>query len=192
MTTRQSDVRYSWEEYRARPDGACWELIGGRLTPIPQLPTVCHQRVLRELACHFTEALRESAAEVLFTPTVVRLSQQDVVRPDLMVCAEPELICSDHVAGAPDLVVEVLCPATVQHIRNRKSWAYARAGVPELWLVSPFPGRAEQYLLEQDFYRLATTCTDGDTAASVRFPELKIPLKAVFPFPATEDESALV
>ena len=43
----------------------------------------------------------------------------------------------DNVRGAPDLVVEILSPATAERDRGYKRVLYARHGVAEYWLIDP-------------------------------------------------------
>ena len=68
------------------------------------------------------------------------LSDTDVVQPDLLfVSREHEHLLSsgEHVRGAPDLVVEILSPATADRDRGYKRELYGRCGVTEYWLVDP-------------------------------------------------------
>ena len=52
-------------------------------------------------------------------------------------------ILSDRVCGAPDLVVEVLCPnPRIGKLGERIEW-FARYGVSECWLVYQYESRVE-------------------------------------------------
>ena len=73
-------------------------------------------------------------------PCDVVLSDTDVVQPDLLfVSREREHLLSggENVRGAPDLVVEILSPATAGRDRCYKRALYGRHGVVEYWLVDP-------------------------------------------------------
>ncbi len=62
------------------------------------------------------------------------------MQPDLLfVSREREHLLSggDNVRGAPDLVVEILSPATADRDRGYKRALYGRHGVAEYWLVDP-------------------------------------------------------
>ena len=74
---------------------------------------------------------------IFVAPCDVVLSQFDVLQPDLFFIAaeRASLIGEKYIAGAPDLVVEVLSPSTEQRDRIAKSKRYATFGVREMWLT---------------------------------------------------------
>lgn len=68
--------------------------------------------------------------------------------------------------GAPDLVVEVLSDSSVRKDRQRLPPLYARAGVPELWLVDarntgPMPVELDIYNLGPGGYVMAAADAEG-------------------------------
>ncbi len=68
--------------------------------------------------------------------------------------------------GAPDLVVEVISDSSVRKDRQRLPPLYARAGVPELWLVDarktgPMPVELAIFNLGPDGYVLAAADAEG-------------------------------
>ena len=78
--------------------------------------------------------------ELFFAPCDVVLTDTDVVQPDLLFVSRERrhlLENGDNVRGAPDLVVEILSPATVYRDRGYKRALYAKHGVQEYWLVDP-------------------------------------------------------
>jgi Uma2 family endonuclease len=115
-------------------------------------------------------------------PTDVKLSAEDVVQPDLLVVCDKTQLRETHVEGPPALVVEILSPSTVSFDRVRKMRLYARFGVKEVWLITPYPWFAEVYVLDGASYRLAQGFEKTDTLTSVIFPDLRIALEKVFDY----------
>ena len=85
---------------------------------------------------------------------------------------------------APDIVVEVLSPATVHLDRGRRMQTYARYGVPEYWIVDPVEHRVEVHSLVGSVYRLAQVALRGDTVCSTLFADLKFPAARIFAAPS--------
>jgi len=56
-------------------------------------------------------------------------------------------VSSRGIEGPPDLVVEILSPATGQKDLTTKRWLYEAAGVPEYLIVYPEERRAERLTL---------------------------------------------
>ncbi len=80
------------------------------------------------------------------------LSNTDVVQPDLLFVArerEHVLRNGDNVRGAPDVVVEILSPATAARDGTFKRDLYAAHGVKEYWLVDPDAKTVTVLLLEE-------------------------------------------
>jgi Uma2 family endonuclease len=83
------------------------------------------------------------------------LTSQKVVQPDVLVLLENHLgrLKEKCVEGAPDLVVEVISPASVTYDRLVKHNLYEQEGIPEYWLVNPKEQSIEVFVLEMDRYR---------------------------------------
>ena len=72
------------------------------------------------------------------SPFDVQLDDYTIVQPDVMVfCRDPLQVYADRATAAPDLVIEVLSKSTAFRDRHLKLFKYQRAGVREVWLVSP-------------------------------------------------------
>ena len=118
----------------------------------------------------------------------LKLSESDVVQPDLLLVCEPEQIKPGHIEGAPSLVIEILSPSSMAHDRVRKLRLYARAGVKEYWLIDPTSEILEILHLNGDAYKVALTCTRTDTFQSPSFPDWHIDLEELFPEDEPNDE----
>lgn len=127
-----------WKSWEGR-----WELIDGVAYEMTPAPNVEHQRISMGLAVALHRVLQEPKAkgggdncEALTAPLDVFLPS-GVVQPDLVVVCDPTKLSPRGVEGAPDLVVEILSPATASKDLTRKRWAYEAAGVPEYLIVDP-------------------------------------------------------
>ncbi len=151
-------VILTYTDYLKLPDdGTRKEILGGELFVTPA-PTPRHQHIVRKLATVLgTHVDTHGLGDVLAAPIDVVLSPPEVTQPDLIFIATPNLgiIGEAAIHGAPDLVVEVLSPSTAVLDRGRKKDTYARAGVPEYWIVDPEARTIEVYRLERETHRLA-------------------------------------
>ncbi len=136
-------LRLSVDEFLVLPDdGRKYELVDGVVIMSPR-PTPRHQRtaraVLLQLA-YFSEAnpigevfyeidvhlgKGESGAEVVYAPDIV------------FVRFDSKIDVSDVIAGAPDLVVEVVSRGSRRMDTVTKRNDYERFGVREYWLIDP-------------------------------------------------------
>jgi Uma2 family endonuclease len=180
---------YDWDDYQTWPDEQRWEIIEGEVYDMTPAPAPRHQRVLKRLCGLLDRYLEGKPCEVLPAPIDVKLSEEDIVLPDLIVVCSPEQIKRTHVEGAPTLVVEILSESTALHDRTRKLRLYARSGVREVWLVTPYPWLAEVLLLDGISYRLAGNYTRTDLLTSPTFPDLRMDLGTVFDFPLDPGEA---
>lgn len=177
------NARYTWDDYRAWPDDRRWELIDGEAYAMSPSPGEKHQTVQMNISAALHAFMRGLRCRVYAAPFDVRLSDTDVVQPDVLVVCKPEQIRETHIAGPPALVVEILSDATELRDRGLKMRLYAAHGVPEVWLARPQPSLVEVYRLDGESYRLAGTFAPPDTLRSPGFPKLKLKLDAVFDFP---------
>lgn len=163
MSTNVRLLTYA-DYLRLPADGFRHEIIDGEefMTPAP---TPEHQLVVTNVVTLLsTHVGRKKLGRVLVAPTDVVLSEHDVVEPDVLFVANDRLsiIGPDSIAGAPDLVVEVLSPSTATVDRGRKLALYARSGVKECWIADPAariveihefgsPRRTRAYRGDQEF-----------------------------------------
>ncbi len=188
-TTRAAP--YTWGDYQSWPDDAAWELIGGKAFAMSPSPTPRHQWVLVQLAARLTEFFEGTDCQPFPAPLDVKLSDADVVQPDLMVVCDPTQIRPTHIEGPPKLVIEILSQSSIVHDRVRKLHLYAHFGVTEYWLIQPAPGVVEVLTLTPDTgCRVHDTYAAQDTLTSPTFPGLEIPLAPIFSFPAAADHAA--
>lgn len=111
---------FTWDDYRSWDDKRRWEIVSGEAYDMTPAPTTRHQSALVELTSQFQTYFRGKKCGAFVAPTDVKLSEEDIVQPDLIVVCDRDKIQPTHIAGAPTLIVEILSPATALHDRMRK------------------------------------------------------------------------
>jgi Uma2 family endonuclease len=128
---------YRHADYLALPEEPRCELIFGRIYVTPA-PSVRHQFCVTLLGRRFDEVAEVTGGLALVAPLDVELCEHSTVQPDLVYFTpEHRHRAGRSGQGAPDLVVEVLSPATGRRDRGEKLRLYADSGVREYWLVDP-------------------------------------------------------
>ncbi len=131
MISLQTKLTYA--DYLKTSDDERYELLNGELVMTPA-PLLYHQHVLLKLLVKMAALVDErNLGDIYFAPTDVALSDMDVVQPDLLFVSNERnhILTRENIQGAPDLVVEVLSPATAERDRTLKLDLYARHGVHE-------------------------------------------------------------
>jgi Uma2 family endonuclease len=191
-TVPPSPLVLTYEDLQGMPeDGRRYEILHGELHVTPA-PSTTHQRISRnlEFALH-THVEAHGLGEVFDAPIDVILDRSTVVQPDLVSIARARLgmVRERGVSGAPDLVVEILSPATEQRDRGAKQQLYARYGVSHYWLVDGAARTVTELVLAQNAYAVHGVHHVGEPFEPAVLPGLAIDLAAVFPsaLPADED-----
>jgi Uma2 family endonuclease len=146
-------------------------------------PSRKHQEVsLRFLLLLLVDAvLRPGRGEVYAAPLDVKLREDTVYQPDLLVVLREhaDRLRETHVEGAPDLIVEVLSPFTAHLDLWQKRYDYAQAGVREYWIADPDTRRVEVYVLEGERLALVETAQGRGRLRSRLLPDLEVDLEAL-------------
>jgi Uma2 family endonuclease len=136
-STRTDLGPYREADYMALPEQPRCELLYGRLPVMPS-PSIRHQRVVQQLYRLLFDFSARASGEVFVAPLDVRLADHSIVQPDVMYVSSARAnILGERVKGAPDLVVEVLSPATARRDVGEKLRLYAESGVAEYWIIDP-------------------------------------------------------
>lgn len=144
------------------------------MTPAPETG---HQRISKKISLYLYKQIEASdLGEVLYAPVDVVLTEKDIFQPDVLVLLHEHLerIQEKHVAGAPDLVVEIILPGSLLNDRVTKKLAYERAGIPEYWLVDPESKTIEVFALEGNAYVSLGIFTREQQLRSHIVPEMAV------------------
>ena len=141
---------HTLEDYYALPDGTRVELIDGIFYDMAA-PSALHQELMLILAMLLKEHVRKKhgGCKVFAAPYDVQLDCDDrtMVEPDVMVICDVKKVTMRCCFGAPDLVMEILSPATRRRDLTLKASKYQNAGVREYWVIDP----KEEKLIVYDF-----------------------------------------
>ncbi|HBC86552.1 MAG TPA: Uma2 family endonuclease [Lentisphaeria bacterium] len=187
----KKEEHYTWADYQKWPDGERWEIIDGEAYMMSPAPSTRHQAVLGALAREFLNYFHNKKCKTLLSPVDVKLSDEDIVQPDIVVVCDKHQIKETHIEGAPSLVVEIVSPSSAISDRTRKMRLYAEAGIKEYWIVTLFPSMVEIFLLDGKNYRMHKAYDRSQTLESATFKKLKISLGEVFDFPLLPEEKKI-
>ena len=175
-------TKLTYADYLETSDDERYELLNGELILFPS-PREIHQFILSVLHLRIGAFARErNLGKVYFSPFDVVLSDTDVVQPDLLFISNErtEIITPDNVQGAPDLVVEILSPATAERDRTLKLDLYLKHGVQEYWLVDPEAKTIMVLLRGESRFEVEGMYGEGQTLRSPTLAGFSVALEEVF------------
>lgn len=179
---KKTTDRYTWQDYCQWPDDERWELIDGFPCAMSPAPSTRHQTVVLKLSSRLERALSGKPCQPFISPIDVRLSDFDVVQPDVLVVCDRKKITPSHIEGAPDVVLEVLSPATAARDQREKKALYERFGVAEYVVVHPADHYAIRFLLlpETGHFDSGTLFAATESLVCATLDKLEIPLWEIF------------
>ncbi len=177
-------VKFTYRDYRTAPDDKRYELLEGELVMVPA-PGFAHQRISSNIEFILQRFVRQhDLGIVLSAPFDVILSEERVFQPDILFVSKERLpiINPENIRGAaPDLIVEILSPATAERDRFYKRAIYARYGVKEYWLVDPEARTIEVTKLGEKDLETVGVYGEGESLKSPLLEGLSFDLTEVFP-----------
>lgn len=140
MTALEQAKRYTADEYLAMTglEGS-YELWDGYIYDMSPAPSPMHQDIALTIARQIADYIdaNKGKCKVYVAPLDVKLSENDVVQPDVFVICDRDKIGDKYCNGAPDWVIEVLSPSNGKHDTIGKLYKYFQFGVREYWVVDP-------------------------------------------------------
>jgi Uma2 family endonuclease len=166
-------------------DGNRYEIIDGELYMSKQ-PHFYHQDVCTELAGALWNWNKAAGlGRVVSAPGVI-FAEDDDVAPDLVWISNDRLGASLRGDGklhdAPEIVIEVLSPGSVNERRDReaKLKLSSRRGVNEYWIVSWQARVVDVYRRDQAGLKHIGTLAEMDNLQSPLLPTFSCPVSALF------------
>jgi len=115
----------------------------------------------------------------------VVFSFYDVVEPDLLYLSNErmaQIATPKHMAGAPELVIEIASRSTRKRDETIKKRLYERWGVDEYWTVDPETEVVRVYRRDAAGFGRAVELSreSGDVLTTPLLPGLSLPLDDIF------------
>ncbi|RJQ24722.1 MAG: Uma2 family endonuclease [Peptococcaceae bacterium] len=173
---------YTYADYALLPEGAPYQLIGGKLVMTPA-PTTYHQIISMRLEVKLANFVAEKdLGIILYAPVDVYFEEKETYQPDIVFIARDRLhiIEPAKIKGAPDLVVEILSPSTGYYDLKKKARTYARHGVKEYWVVDPEDKSIEVYMGEEGKFVLNQRVEEEGKIESIIIDGLEMETKEIF------------
>ena len=194
-STRPGSGEPAWDVARLFPNQGTWsvgeylalngnhlvEFSDGHIEVLPT-PTMRHQLIVLFLY----DALRaflagRSKARVLVAPFRVRLWPEKYREPDvMMMLPEHADRMGNEYWEAADFVVEVVSDDDRRRDLEIKRSEYARAGIPEYWIVDPQTGTITVLKLDGSTYAIHGAFGAGQHADSALLPGFGVAVDDVF------------
>ncbi|GAB6152514.1 Uma2 family endonuclease [Desulfosporosinus burensis] len=191
-----SDTIYTYANVLAWSEHERWEILQGVPYAMSPAPTIRHQEVTGTLYRILGNYLQGKACRVFIAPLDVLLTKgqepdeqiQTVIQPDVFVVCDKFKLDKRRCKGAPDLIIEVLSPATARKDRREKFLLYEEHGVKEYWLVEPDPKLITAFILKDGQYGRPNIYSDEEEMKTSIFADLTVSLAEVFADIEAEDE----
>ena len=183
-TANDNATILTYEDYRNTPDDQRYELLDGALVVLPT-PNIAHQRVLGDLSFALHDFVREKRVGEVFLRVAVVFADTNVVEPDITFVSSSrmDIVETDNIRGAPDLVVEIISPSNSERDVVRKRDIYARHGVGEYWIADPEARSIRVMALEGSTYSIIGKYEAGDQLTSAALKGLRLEVEGVFAAP---------
>lgn len=145
LPLQKQEKVFTYGNYILWDDQERWELIDGFAYNLAPAPLRKHQDISRELEMQIAYFLKDKPCKVYDAPFDVRLPEADekdediktVVQPDIVVVCDNKKLDEKGCKGAPDIVIEIISPATASKDMKTKFLLYEKHGVKEYWIVHP-------------------------------------------------------
>lgn len=139
---------YTYDDYK-HWDGR-WELIEGMPHAMSPLPIPKYQRIAARLTTEFSVQFRDCQACTVYQPLDYRVAEDTIVQPDMLIMRNE--ITKNYLDFSPELVAEILSPATALKDRYTKYFIYESQAIRYYLIISPDTEEVEIYELENNNY----------------------------------------
>ena len=167
--------RWTQSEFHTLPEGPpYYELEEGELIEMVR-PRGRHQQIILRIGGALDDYVIRNRLGRVWPEVEVDITSTQTYVPDLSFLTNDHLdkfVDDLRIVGAPDLVVEILSPATAARDETKKLKTYQQAGVPWYWIINPDVLTVLEYKHTPDGYLLSQVVETGDEFAPGVFPGL--------------------
>jgi Uma2 family endonuclease len=137
---------YTYEDY-CRWEGQ-WELIEGIPYAMSPMPRPEHQTIAGNLHAELRYAIKKAQCSCkVYQPIDYKITEDTILNPDLLIVCKP--ITKQFLDFAPELVVEILSPATALKDRHTKFEIYQQQQIPYYIMVDTDKKQVEVWQLNE-------------------------------------------
>ncbi|MBN2443226.1 MAG: Uma2 family endonuclease [Spirochaetales bacterium] len=186
MAIPKETETYTYKDYIHWSEDERWEIISGVPYNMSPAPSRIHQYILFDLSRQIGTFLQDKPCQAYSAPFDVRIPNgkgelDTVVQPDLSIICDKKKLDDQGCVGAPDLIIEILSPATASKDVKEKFNLYEKSGVKEYWIVDPHDKVVFVFNLgENGQYGKPRIFSSSDTIDSHIIRTLVIELESVF------------
>lgn len=180
--TLPNQGEWTEEEYLRLTDGTnrMVEFTDGFLEILP-MPTDRHQTLLKYLFLALNAFLDPRGGVVQFAVLRLRLRPGKICEPDLLALLDAEdARREDRFWTGADLLAEVVSKDKPSRDLVQKKREYAKAGMPEYWIVNPMQESVIVYRLQGKRYVRHGLFRRGQRATSALLPGFSVNVTALF------------
>ena len=142
------------EVWESLPEGTLCQIINDKLVMSPA-PIDLHRVTLNKINIEISLYIRiNKLGEIRIAPYDVHFSKENILQPDIVFIKNENIrkIKSRGLFGSPDLVIEILSPATSHLDFNEKKLVYEKYGVQEYFIVEPNSKTVTSLILKNKKY----------------------------------------
>jgi Uma2 family endonuclease len=180
---------YTYADYLTWQFSEMVELIKGKIFKMSPAPSDLHQNLSMNLSREISTFLKNKKCKVFHAPYDVRLTKSvndtevtTVVQPDLCIICDQSKRDARGCNGAPDMIIEILSPATSKKDLTDKFDLYEEAGVKEYWVVYPHEQIIDVFFLRDGKYYLVKKYISDELIPVNIFDGFAIDMKDIFDY----------
>ena len=150
----KKENHFTVNDYMNWDDENRYELLDGIVYDFAPAPNIKHQSLVSNLFGKIYSLLQGKKCLPFVSPTDVVLSEDTVVQPDIMIICDKSKLTEQNIAGAPDVIFEIISPSTGYKDKQIKLYLYEKYGVKEYFIVFPDEELVEYYILKNNKYHI--------------------------------------